>query len=252
MKGQKTKMSNSDRLRETIGNNPIGSEASKEEEAKLKDVVKKVFKDLKTLLPERDFVLKTQLKNKELLDIKNNVFTELGCLEDGKPIKTVSDNMKTSIRPDGGIIFMKIAGAERIVLVSEAKIQGTNIKRIAEGKKPQSLGNAIERASKNIMQIQQCMKLEDILPYVLFASGCDLGEGSYIIERVRCFVWNMGINKEYVDNIQTNTGESLQRISLFAREERWTYDEMYEILISVAIKSISHYTHKYELIRAAL
>ena len=44
-------------------------------------------------------------------------------------------------------------GVKYPINICEAKQQGTNDKRKEEGKKPQSLGNAIERSCKNYLEL---------------------------------------------------------------------------------------------------
>ena len=56
----------------------------------------------------------------------------------------VPSNPNSHIAPDGGVVLCNCIP----VLITEAKKQGTNTKRMQEGKKRQSRGNAIERAHR--------------------------------------------------------------------------------------------------------
>ena len=56
----------------------------------------------------------------------------------------------TSIRPDGGFVSLVLGDKLYPLLISEVKHQGTNDKRLAEGKSLQAQGNAIERLGKNV------------------------------------------------------------------------------------------------------
>ncbi|AUQ81127.1 EcoRI family type II restriction endonuclease [Phaeobacter inhibens] len=85
-----------------------------------------------------------------------------------------------SIRPDGGLIEVQDDNGDwRIVLVSEAKLQGKDIENIKAGKLVGSksnqdlmaAGNAIERSHKNIAEIANLMLAEAHFPYVLFLEG---------------------------------------------------------------------------------
>lgn len=85
-----------------------------------------------------------------------------------------------SIIPDGGIIEVQDDNGDwRVVLVSEAKVQGKDIENIKNGtlvgkNKDHDLmlaGNAIERSHKNIAEIANYMLTESHFPYVLFLEG---------------------------------------------------------------------------------
>lgn len=81
---------------------------------------------------------------------------------------------RSSMSPDGGILFVETEeGKKYPLLISEDKIQGSNDTRLAEGKKYQSTGNAIERAAKNINLAKTLSSNLDYFPYILFAAGCD-------------------------------------------------------------------------------
>lgn len=57
------------------------------------------------------------------------------------------DFTTNSIKPDGGILFLRKKDDEKfkkVLLVTEAKRQGTNDERAKEGKGKQATGNAIE------------------------------------------------------------------------------------------------------------
>ena len=72
-------------------------------------------------------------------------------------------------------------GVKYPINICEAKQQGTNDKR-KDGKKPQSLGNAIERSCKNYLELY--FTPFDYFPYNMFLSGCDFKKKSYIIDRL--------------------------------------------------------------------
>ena len=82
----------------------------------------------------------------------------------------------TFIKPDGGILYIRGTGEENIgypILISEVKNQGTNDRRIREGKPKQSRGNAIERLGKNLIGLRTALMGESIFPFICFGYGCD-------------------------------------------------------------------------------
>jgi hypothetical protein len=89
-----------------------------------------------------------------------------------------------SIRPDGGLFYIKCVKGTFCFLVVEDKYQGTNDKRYTEGKKKQSTGNAIERAFKNLNASWHLFKDLHISPYVVFVAGCDFHHSESIIHRI--------------------------------------------------------------------
>lgn len=94
-------------------------------------------------------------------------------------------NDKTSIKPDGGIMFaVNKRGDKYPILVSEDKIQGTNDIIKAKGLKRQSLGNAIERGAKNLNLAKSLCTGLSYFPYVIFASGCDFHKTETIPRRL--------------------------------------------------------------------
>jgi type II restriction enzyme len=106
-------------------------------------------------------------------------------------------NKSVSMRPDGGIIFAIIDNVKYPVFIGEDKVQGTNDQRLAEGKKRQSLGNAIERAAKNIRGCEMLCAHMNVFPYVIYASGCDFHNTETISKRIE--MMNFGVKNHYFD-----------------------------------------------------
>jgi len=240
-------MSDSARMRETICNNKIASSKSKKTEKKLAIVSKHVLGDLQDEFPEEKIEIQSQLGNKELIEATKKFFEQTIYVEaNGEPLKAMTNNLRSSIRPDGGIITIEIEGKKHVVLVAENKIQGTNKKRKQEGEIKQAMGNAIERLAKNVKEIELFTALEEITPYVTFASGCDLYEGSPIQERVRSLTCRTGFNKIYLyDALSCNGERPLKRATIFMREEEWSYEEIYDVLYEMASGAVEYYLKKY-------
>ena len=107
------------------------------------------------------------------------------------------EDKRVSIKPDGGIIFMSFKGEKFPLIIIEDKCQGTNDSRHAEGKKKQALGNAIERAFKNVNAAKMMCIHSPCFPYAIFASGCDFHHTETIAQRLEA--GNMGFENHYLD-----------------------------------------------------
>ena len=137
------------------------------------------------------------------------------------------------ILPDGGVLYLVVDGVEYPILVGEAKQQGTNDKRKEEGKKPQSLGNAIERACKNFLELRTYFKPYDYFPYQLFVAGCDFKKGSSIVDR-------LDVMTDYEPRNEDYTFHEDKLASIWMREETWTPEEIYDRLYETAVNVTEH------------
>ena len=148
------------------------------------------------------------------------------------------------MRPDGGILSMlDNEGTARPILITEVKNQGTNDLRVAEGKPKQAKGNAIERLGKNVIGFRTAMMSEAIVPFVCFGYGCDFADDSSILDRVSTIAMFGTLNTVNVVN-QGESG-SFNRGSFFFREQKWSVDEMAEVMYEVASRSIYYYFASY-------
>lgn len=151
---------------------------------------------------------------------------------------------QASMNPDGGFLSIKDHdGVEYPILISEVKNQGTNDLRLAEGKKAQAKGNAIERLGKNVIGVRTAMLNEGIVPFVCFGYGIDFADGSSILDRVATIAMFGQLNEIYVVN--TGSQEQFNRGSFFFRQPEWTEAEMAQILVEVGGRSIHYYLAKY-------
>ncbi|MCY3863316.1 MAG: hypothetical protein OXG67_15325 [bacterium] len=150
----------------------------------------------------------------------------------------------SAMKPDGGILSMLDSeGTARPILITEVKNQGTNDLRAAEGKPKQAKGNAIERLGKNVIGFRTAMMSEAIVPFVCFGYGCDFADGSSILDRVSTIAMFGPLNTVNVVN-QGESG-SFNRGSFFFREDKWSVDEMAEIMYEVASRAIHYYFASY-------
>jgi len=118
-------------------------------------------------------------------------------------------NKTVYMKPDGGILIAEKDGKSIPILIAEDKVQGSNDTRYAEHKERQSTGNAIERGAKNIRGAEMIFAGQDIFPYALFASGCDLHQSETISKRIE--MGNMGFPNHYINISPSTTNIEIQR-----------------------------------------
>ncbi len=161
-------------------------------------------------------------------------------------------NDKTFLKPEGGLFYaLDQSGARRYILVAEAKRQGTNDQRQAEGKPKQAKGNAVERLRKNMQGIDCLFAGEAITPFVYFGEGVDFAPESSILDRVATMNSFFPLNTIHVDKIYITqpAPEIFKPASLFFREAPWTPAEMLDVLWTVCQRSIEYFDAKYGLQR---
>lgn len=151
-----------------------------------------------------------------------------------------------SIRPDGGILFLnskKRTDYKKVLLIAEAKRQGTNDIRISQGKKKQATGNAIERLGKNLTGIKAMLNHEKITPFVCFGWGCDFATNSTtVLSKINTLNEFYYLNKTYIFKSDGNSDHNyFSPVSMYFREEKWKIDEMFEIMKEIAETSLRYY-----------
>jgi type II restriction enzyme len=146
------------------------------------------------------------------------------------------------MKPDGGILsIVRKDGHILPILIAERKNQGTNDSRKNEGKPKQSKGNAIERLGKNVIGFRTALLNESIFPFVCFGDGCDFSDDSSIMDRVVTIAMFGKLNHEYLHVIDGK----FSRGSFFFRVEPWTQDEIFDVCLAIATKSVFYYYSKY-------
>ena len=229
-------MANKERLRESRANTIINATA-KQQESELIKALHKVFEYLEDKFAKR--ITLTYQKQWLLKDIINELKpyfpdTDLHCHFEN-----------TSMKPDGGILAIKSSKDNTLtypILISEVKNQGTNDLRAKEGLRRQAQGNAIERLGKNLIGFRTALLRESIFPFVCFGYGCDFEEESRILDRVSTMAMFGKLNKSYLHN--EGDGQ-FNRGSFYFRAERWTTDEMFEIMKDIAERAVLYYFSKY-------
>lgn len=156
------------------------------------------------------------------------------------------DFSENSIRPDGGILFLRKRDDEnfkKILLVTEAKRQGTNDERIKEGKNKQAQGNAIERLGKNLTGIKAMLNHEKITPFVCFGWGCDFApDAKVVLAKLNVLNEFYYLNKTYIFKTDGNSDHNyFSPVSMYFREKKWEVDEMFEVMKEIAETSLRYY-----------
>ncbi len=230
-------MRNSERLSNVLKNDVKGGKGltkeSVKQENELLESVEEVKSKLTTLFPELVFKFEKQLLLKDIVEKLRKIYPN-------EIWNFYFD--KTNIKPDGGFLYIEDKNENKYpILISEAKKQGTNDKRIEEGKGIQAQGNAIERLGKNVIGLRTWMTNESIFPFVCFGYGEDFDKNSTILDRVVTIAEFGELCKIYLHNtLKTNRG------SYFFKKQKWNKEEMVKILLDISTKSIYYYFSKYD------
>ncbi len=152
---------------------------------------------------------------------------------------------RSSIRPDGGILHIRACRQDGFmypVLIAEVKNQGTNDLRAREGLPKQARGNAIERLGKNLIGLRAALLRESIFPFVCFGYGCDFEDDSSILDRVSTMAMFGKLNTTYLYAVEDG---KFNRGSFYFRPERWSVEEMAEVMRDIAERAVLYYFSRY-------
>jgi len=229
-------MSNSKVLRKTIKDHCIASDESFNQQQRVVLAMETVIQLLRKKHKQLHFVfskhlLKTEIKN-SICDLNS---------EFGKNIS----NPNSNIQPDGGILYAYFNGNLKMIVSCEAKKQGTNNLRRKEGLDEQAKGNAVERTSKNYLELDQYLKKEEIFPYLIFISGDDFKKRSCLRDRLTANNFQCSFNKLHI--YKKDAGKingNIQYVSipsLFIREKQWSIPEIRKHLLKACEISIKYY-----------
>jgi type II restriction enzyme len=105
------------------------------------------------------------------------------------------------------------------------------------------MGNAIERLGKNVIGFRAMMLDAGVIPFVCFGYGWDFHEGSSILDRVRTIAMFGELNQ--VNVVPQGEDKSFNRGSFYFRQEPWLLDEMVDVMVDVATRSIHYYFAKH-------
>lgn len=148
------------------------------------------------------------------------------------------------IKPDGGVILLNHYDNNyniietNIVFAAELKRQGSNARRIAEGKPKQAIGNAIERLGKNKDFIKTLSKDEAIFPYMIYVSGCDTNEPFFLNKLVQ---YNNGRDTNTY-NLYNRNGEA--SITFIIQEDDFDEETFYNPAYRMIKDSLLYFLNK--------
>ena len=224
-------MSNKNDLRKQRANTIINNISKNQE----KDIVL-ALKKVETKLTKKFVGIRLDFnKNLKLKDIVNHLKINFPDIDFCYKFDT------SFIMPDGGFLNILDKNNNKYpILISEVKNQGTNDLREKEGLKKQARGNAIERLGKNVIGLRTYLLNENIFPFVCFGYGCDFEDNSSILDRVITIAMFGKLNKIYLYNQQL-----FNRGSFYFRREKWSINDMEDIMYKIAEKSIYYYFSKY-------
>ena len=201
-------------------------ETSKKEESMVCVAMKMVIDTIHTQFPNVKLTYKKRLYLSEIIKKIKSI----------DPTEHFTVVMPTSfITPDAGFLYATINNEDKPILIGEVKNQGTNDKRLEEGKKKQSKGNAIERLGKNVLAIKRFLTGYECNPFICFGDGCDFSDDSSIVDRVKTISGFKPLNTINIKNGCFDNG------SFFFREKKWTLPEMYDIMLTVALNTLKTY-----------
>jgi len=229
-------MSNSQQLSKTIRKHAIASKESFSQQEKVVSAREMVIKKVRQKYPQIHFEYRKRITK---IDIRSSI-SDLNP-EFGKNIS----NKGSFIQPDGGFLFAYFNGEPKMILSCEAKKQGTNNLRRLKGLDEQAMGNAVERTSKNYLELSQYLSKEDIFPYLIFISGDDFKRESNLRDRLTANNFQCPFNKLYI--YKKEAGEINGHIqyasipSIFIREKQWSVPEIRNKMLKAVEISIQHY-----------
>ena len=232
-------MSQSEVLSNSLNQHKVKNSESKFQDESILTISYRIHEEMKSKYPEYIFGIDTEFPLTELLEI---IDSDLEVSE------------KSYFKPDGGLLWVGINGKKFHYLFPEQKRQGTNDKRLMEGKNKQAQGNASERIADKLCIARLLFGEYEIFPFVTFLQGCDFYEPeSTIPDRIKRtfnFLEPNVIHNEW-KQIQKNNkiggsyfmrGHSMHDAP---GTSDWTNDEMYEIMNKIATQSIEYYIKNY-------
>ncbi len=213
----------------------IINETSNREDKLCQRVVSEVISDLR-----KEFGVNLECQKRILLtEIISYLRNNFKSVQFADP-----ENKSSFMSPDGGITFLVDKSNNKYpILIAEVKNQGTNDRRLKEGKNKQSKGNAVERLGKNVIGLRSYMLNEAIFPFVCFGDGCDFEKGSSILDRVLTIAMFGEMNTDHTVN--EGPHGIFNRGSYYFRQKPWTENDMKPILYDIAKRSIYYFFSKY-------
>ena len=215
-------MTQHEMLRTRFEQHKIKNIQSKNDDKNIKTVANECIELLKQNFPQHKFELRFTLTFEEI--------------ENYAKIKHTNFNTDRKVKPDGGVIWMD---GHYPILIGEMKHQGTNDARIAEGKKKQATGNAIERYGKNLMAFHTLYMNDEILPVVAFCHGCD-----FLDETVHAKLHALNSFHECNEIYTKPTSDRLKPSTILYQKEEWSNSQMLSVMYKIAESAINYFNNR--------
>ena len=234
--------------------NIFSIESSKKDDDLLTSVSENICKDLKdnylSSLPET-WNIECGSRKLSFDDIKT-ALVDSG-LSETKASKYYGIN--SSIETDSHIIYLTIKKGDKIIkkplFMGEIKKQGTNDKRLAEGKIKQAIGNAAgDRVAKNfLISSDYCYICDkEFFPYNVYLHGCDFNDDMTNTMKGKLtplFGTLNKINPWFDKDILIYTAGH-KGGSCFYQNNDFTYKQLYNLGYECCKIGIEHYLEKYK------
>jgi hypothetical protein len=162
-----------------------------------------------------------------------------------------------SIITDAHIIYLTIKDGDIVnkypLFMGEMKKQGTNNKRIKEGKGKQAQGNAAgDRVAKNyLIASDYCYACDsDFFPYNVFLHGFDFSNSEITTttkSKLTPLFGSLNVFNPWFDKDALILLSSHKGGSCFYQEDEFTEDWLMKICYSCCVEGIKHYLKKYNV-----
>jgi type II restriction enzyme len=190
--------------------------------------------------------------------IKKITYSEIKSMliEQGISVEKANNyyGQESSIITDSYIIWLIMNDngkqIKKPLFIGEMKKQGTNDKRVLEGKKRQAIGNAgPDRVAKNFfIASEYCYLLDkDVFPYNVFLHGCDFNENEITKttkSKLEPFFGNLNILNPFFDK---DIPWSRKGGSCFYQGTDYTHEELYNYSYKCCEITINYYLKKYNI-----
>lgn len=165
--------------------------------------------------------------------------------------------VNSSIVTDANIIYLIIQNGEKRekkpLFIGEMKKQGTNDRRLAEGKEKQAKGNAAgDRACKNFqIAADFCFCCDkEFFPYTIFFHGCDYDRSTIdntTIGKLKPFFGDFNKLNPYFNKEGFSFGKRFGG-SCYYQKDPYSLDRLYDICYQCCEEGLNHYLKKYNVV----
>lgn len=213
----------------------------------------------------------TNIKNAYICKLPSNWNIELGparimfkdiikCgIENGYPRKFMESQygVESSIIADANIVYLVICNGDKKerkpLFIGEMKKQGTNDKRIEEGKEKQAKGNAAgDRTIKNFeIAGDFCFCCDkEFFPYTVFFHGCDYDKDTIdntTIGKLKPFFGDFNKLNPYFSKDGVAFAKKFGG-SCFYQNDPYSSEQLYDVCYQCCESGLKHYLSKYNVV----